>query len=86
MLYDAILDGRAGHGREGLYFGENGEHTLKSISDRIGEALVEFGVSTPDERAPTSFDEADYARPENKYVRLRCQYFGYQSVLTVMVL
>jgi nucleoside-diphosphate-sugar epimerase len=68
VLYDAILDGRAGHGREGLYFGENGEHTLKSISDRIGEALVEFGVSTPDERAPTSFDEADYARPENKYL------------------
>ncbi|KAF8555770.1 NAD(P)-binding protein [Imleria badia] len=63
VLYDAIRDGRAGHGREGLYFGESGEHALRAISERIGEALVELGVSPPDARTPTSFDEADYARP-----------------------
>ena len=69
VLYDAILEGRAGHGRDGLYFGENGEHMLKEISEQIGEAFVVLGVSTSEERTPTSFDEADYARPENKYVR-----------------
>lgn len=69
VLYDAILDGRAGHGRNGLYFGENGEHTLKDISDQIAQALVDLGVSSPDGRTPTPFDETDYARPENKRVR-----------------
>ncbi|KAG6379927.1 hypothetical protein JVT61DRAFT_10494 [Boletus reticuloceps] len=50
VLYDAILDGRASHGRDGP----------------IGEVLVELGVSSPDEEMPTSFDETDYARPENR--------------------
>jgi len=71
VLYDAILDGRAGHGRDGLYFGENGENELKAISERIGEALVELGVNCPEEGTPTSFDETDYARPENRLVRPR---------------
>jgi nucleoside-diphosphate-sugar epimerase len=66
VLYDAILDGRAGHGRDGLYFGENGEHVLRAVSEWIGEALVALGVGTADERIPTSFDETDYARPENR--------------------
>ncbi|KAF8555874.1 NAD(P)-binding protein [Imleria badia] len=66
VLYDAILDGCAGHGCEGLYFAENGEDTIRAISERIGEALVEFGMCSPDERTPTSFDETDYTRPENE--------------------
>lgn len=69
VLYNAILDNRAGHGRDGLYFGENGEHTLRAISERIGEALVELGVSSPDARTPTSFDKRDYARAGNERVR-----------------
>ncbi|KAI9461371.1 hypothetical protein HD554DRAFT_2041450 [Boletus coccyginus] len=66
VLYNAVLDGRAGHGRDGLYFGENGEHMVKAISEQIGEALVELGVSDPEQGTPTSFDETDYARPENR--------------------
>ncbi|KAG6379926.1 hypothetical protein JVT61DRAFT_10493 [Boletus reticuloceps] len=69
VLYNAILDGRAGHGREGLYFGENGESVVRAMSERIGEALVAFGVSRPGEQTPTSFDEMDYARPENEHLR-----------------
>ncbi|KAF8438924.1 hypothetical protein L210DRAFT_3646462 [Boletus edulis BED1] len=68
VLYDAILDGRASHGREGLYFGENGEHVLRMVSEKIGEVFVELGVSSPDEGVPTSFDETDYARPENRFL------------------
>ncbi|KAG8216629.1 hypothetical protein J3R82DRAFT_6824 [Butyriboletus roseoflavus] len=68
VLYDAILDGRAGHGRNGLYFGENGEYTLKDVSAQVAQVLVDVGVSNPDARTPTSFDAADYARPENKHL------------------
>ncbi|KAF8438923.1 hypothetical protein L210DRAFT_3761142 [Boletus edulis BED1] len=69
VLYNAILDGRAGHGREGLYFGENGESVVRAMSERIGEALVACGVSRPGEQTPTSFGEMDYARPENEHLR-----------------
>ncbi|KAF9240417.1 hypothetical protein BU15DRAFT_45759 [Melanogaster broomeanus] len=67
VLYDATLEGKAGHGREGLYFGENGEHVLKDISVKIAEALNDLGVS--DSREPTSFDQQDYSRPENRFIR-----------------
>jgi len=30
-----------GHGREGINFGENGEHTFYDVSKAIGEALIE---------------------------------------------
>ncbi|KAI9461369.1 hypothetical protein HD554DRAFT_2041448 [Boletus coccyginus] len=36
--YDTVLDGRASHGRDNLYFGENSEHVLKAISERSGSS------------------------------------------------
>ncbi|KAI0920653.1 hypothetical protein AcV5_010335 [Taiwanofungus camphoratus] len=47
ILLDAIAESpeRVGHGREGIYFGENGEHTGYDISKAIAQALVELGVS-----------------------------------------
>ncbi|KIJ63841.1 hypothetical protein HYDPIDRAFT_133743 [Hydnomerulius pinastri MD-312] len=66
VLYDAILEGKAGHGREGLYFGENGEHVLKDISIKIAEALNDLGKSSS--REPTSLDQSDYDKPENKWL------------------
>ncbi|KIJ63848.1 hypothetical protein HYDPIDRAFT_133756 [Hydnomerulius pinastri MD-312] len=66
VVYDAILEGKAGHGREGLYFGENGEHVLKDISIKIAEALNDLGESSS--REPTSFDQSDYDKPENKFL------------------
>jgi hypothetical protein len=39
VLYDAIREGKAGHGCEGLYFGENGEHRMRDIAASIAEAL-----------------------------------------------
>jgi len=43
VLYDAIVNDRegdkVGHGREGFYFGENGEFTWLQLSKAIGEAL-----------------------------------------------
>jgi hypothetical protein len=54
VLYDSIIANPAtGHGREGIYFGVNGEHTLYDVGKAIGEALVAIGkVDDPD---PTAF-------------------------------
>lgn len=59
VLLDAALErpDEVGHGREGFYFGENGEHTLLDISKEIGKALVALGKAKTDE--VTSFTQAD---------------------------
>ena len=44
VLYNSIVsDPATAHGREGIYFGENGEHTLHDIGKVIGDALTEIG-------------------------------------------
>jgi len=58
VLYDAILEGKAGHGREGFYFGENGHYSFKDVSAKIGEAFYDQGVSETPE--PNTYTEEDY--------------------------
>ena len=55
VLFDGILNNpdKTGHGWEGFYFGENGEHTWYQISQAIGEALVKLGIA--DDATPTTF-------------------------------
>jgi hypothetical protein len=50
VLYNSIVsDPATAHGREGIYFGENGEHTVHDIAKAIGEALTEIGkVDNPE--------------------------------------
>lgn len=60
VLYDATLEGKAGHGREGFYFVENGHHVLKDVAAKIGEVLYDLGVSETPE--PNVFTEQDYER------------------------
>ena len=59
VLFDSIVANpdKTGHGWEGFYFGENGEHSWLSISQAIGEALVSLGVSTDPE--PTVFTDEE---------------------------
>ncbi|KAI8980053.1 NAD-P-binding protein [Trametes punicea] len=54
-LFDAIVTNpdKIGHGWEGFYFGENGEHSWYQISRAIGEAFVELGICSDPE--PTTF-------------------------------
>ncbi|OJT06574.1 hypothetical protein TRAPUB_2569 [Trametes pubescens] len=54
-LFDSIVSNpdTTGHGWEGFYFGENGEHSWYQISRAIGDALVALGISKDPE--PTSF-------------------------------
>ncbi|KAJ3566143.1 hypothetical protein NP233_g7180 [Leucocoprinus birnbaumii] len=45
-VYDAVTSNRnPGRGREGYYFGENGEHTLYDVATQIGNVLVRFRKS-----------------------------------------
>ncbi|KAH7928228.1 NAD(P)-binding protein [Leucogyrophana mollusca] len=60
VVYDAVLRGTAGHGREGLYFGENGEHLLYDVQRAIAEALVQLGRGHSP--VPTPFTEEEYKR------------------------
>lgn len=61
VLFDYIrLNPSSGHGREGYYFGENGEHLLYDVSKAIGRALVNLGVSESDE--PTTFTKEELGK------------------------
>ncbi|KAF7344096.1 NAD-P-binding protein [Mycena venus] len=63
-LYDKIVaDPDTGHGRNGFYFGESGEHSLYAVSKEIGTALVALKKS--DSAEPMTFTQADL----NKYFR-----------------
>ena len=70
VLFDAIVTnpGAVGHGREGYYFGENGEHSWYSISQAIGEALVELGISSNPK--PTIFTDAEVIEYFGSLVRV----------------
>lgn len=58
ILYDAIKTNPAtGHGREGFYFGENGEHRLYDIGKAVAEALVAIGKGKSPE--PTTFTKEE---------------------------
>ncbi|KXN91706.1 hypothetical protein AN958_12558 [Leucoagaricus sp. SymC.cos] len=60
-IFNAVnSDRQPGHGREGYYFGENGEHTLYDVGKGIGNVLVELGECTSAE--PTSFAREEIDR------------------------
>jgi hypothetical protein len=54
-LYKSILQepSETGHGREGIYFGANGEHSLYEVCKAISQALVDEGRGKDGE--PTTF-------------------------------
>jgi len=58
VLFNSIKTNSAtGHGREGIYFGENGEHTMYEVGKFIGDALVALGKS--DSSEPTTFTKEE---------------------------
>jgi hypothetical protein len=58
VLYDSIVTNPStGHGREGIYFGINGQHTLYDVGKAIGEALVATGKA--DDPEPTTFSKEE---------------------------
>ncbi|KAJ7625818.1 hypothetical protein FB45DRAFT_836098 [Roridomyces roridus] len=68
-LYDAITSNPAtGHGTNGYYFGENGEHSFYDLSKAVGESLVALGKSDNPEPKTFSQEELD-------------QFFGGSAIL-----
>ncbi|KAI5997249.1 hypothetical protein F5J12DRAFT_895891 [Pisolithus orientalis] len=63
VVCENALSGKASHGREGFYFGENGEHKLYDLSKVVAQELYNIGRGKSLE--PTPFTEEDYNRPEN---------------------
>ncbi|KAF9466577.1 hypothetical protein BDZ94DRAFT_1319443 [Collybia nuda] len=59
VLYDSIVaePDKVGHGREGIYFGENGEHSLYDVGKAIAKALVDAGKGRSPE--PTTFTQEE---------------------------
>ena len=61
VIWKAVISGEEiGHGREGYYFGENGEHTLFQVGEGIGRALAELGLT--DAVTPTTFTKEEIER------------------------
>ena len=61
LLYDSIVSNPAtGHGREGIYFGENGEHVYYDIAKEIGEVLTEIGKL--DNPEPTTLTQEEIVK------------------------
>jgi len=60
-IFDAVSSNHSPcHGREGYYFGENGEHTLYDLAKQIGYILVKFNKSTF--RDPTTFTQDEIVK------------------------
>jgi hypothetical protein len=61
ILYDSIVSNPAtGHGREGIYFGANGEHTLYDFAKALGGSLTMIGKT--DNPEPTTFTEEEIVK------------------------
>ncbi|KAH7886781.1 hypothetical protein F5I97DRAFT_1049861 [Phlebopus sp. FC_14] len=59
ILYDGILSGRAGHGREGLYFAAGDEHLMRDLYKTVAQALYELGKGKSPEPTPFLQEECD---------------------------
>ncbi|OSD04111.1 NAD-P-binding protein [Trametes coccinea BRFM310] len=58
VLWDAIETCQdIGHGKEGYYFAENGEHRLHDVAKQIGKVLKDFGLADTEE--PSSFTQEE---------------------------
>ncbi|KAF8896241.1 hypothetical protein BD779DRAFT_1608539 [Infundibulicybe gibba] len=58
VLYESIVTKPAtGHGREGIYFGASGEHSLYDIGKAIAQALFDLGKGKSTE--PTTFTKEE---------------------------
>ncbi|KAH9856554.1 NAD-P-binding protein [Lenzites betulinus] len=75
ILKRALAGDDIGHGREGFYFGENGEHSLYDVAQAMGVALHDMGLArTP---APSSFTKAEldkyFGGSESLGTNVRCR-------------
>lgn len=74
QLYDAIISNpeQVGHGRNGFYFGENGEVTWYDLSKAIAKSLVKRGLIQSDE--PSTFTPEELVKYFGSEVRCLLQF------------
>ena len=61
ILYNTIVSNPAtAHGREGIYFAENGEHNFFDVAKAIGEALTATGKL--DNPEPTMYTKEELVK------------------------
>jgi hypothetical protein len=59
-VFNSILSNPStGHGREGYYFGENGENNFYDLGKAVGQALVESSICKSAEPTPYTKEEID---------------------------
>jgi nucleoside-diphosphate-sugar epimerase len=75
-LYNAIVNQHpaAGHGREGYYFGENGEYNIHDVARLVSAHLAAHGVGSPE---PTPFTQEELE--QNTYFGTNSQCRGNRS-------
>ncbi|RDX55262.1 NAD-P-binding protein [Lentinus brumalis] len=76
VIWDAILSGREiGHGKEGYYFGENGEHRLYDVGKEIGKVLKEMQIAETDEPSKLTKEELElfFGGSESLGTNSRCR-------------
>ncbi|GLB40153.1 putative NAD-P-binding protein [Lyophyllum shimeji] len=60
VVYNTAMNNPAmGHGREGYFFGENGEHSLYQVGKAIAETLLVVGRGVSPEPTPFTKEEID---------------------------
>lgn len=60
MLWNNVLSREEiGHGKEGYYFAENGEHKLYDVAQRMGAVLKDLGLADTDEPSTFTQEELD---------------------------
>ncbi|KAF9565248.1 NAD-binding protein [Agrocybe pediades] len=60
VLFDSIRKNpTTGHGREGFYFGETGEHTMQEVGKAIQDALIALGKAKTNDTEPSTFTQEE---------------------------
>ena len=76
ILFDAIVHDpeSVGHGRNGYYFGANGEHSWYDICKEIGRAMESLGLA--DHSEPTAFSDEELVRYFGSLVSRACAFLS----------
>ncbi|RPD75238.1 hypothetical protein L226DRAFT_58443 [Lentinus tigrinus ALCF2SS1-7] len=76
VIMEASLSGQdIGHGREGYYFAENGEHTMYEIAERMGEELYCMRLAKTATPSPFTKEELQryFQGSDNLGTNVRCR-------------
>lgn len=59
-MYKKALNDEIGHGADGYYFAENGEHSLYEVAEAIGKAISAKGLGQAEPKTLSAAELAKY--------------------------